>query len=50
MEKPTPGKRQIGQVVPSVLYTISLGSRAGVQGVDASDCYRRAGGGVGWKD
>lgn len=34
METPTPGKRQLGQVVSSVLCTISfLGSRAGVQGL-----------------
>lgn len=35
VQTPTPGKRQLGQVVPSILCTISLGSRAGVLGLEA---------------
>lgn len=45
MENPPPGKRQLGQVVPSVLCTISLGSRAGVQGLDARGLLQK---GWGW--
>lgn len=45
MENSTPGKRQLGQVVPSVLCTISLGSRAGVQGLR---CQGIAIEGLGW--
>lgn len=50
VENPPPGNRQLVQVVPNVLCPISLGSRAGVQGLDVRGLLQKGWAGISWID